>query len=37
MYAYVVMAALLGLLVNSLIWTAQRRLLKWHPSFRKRA
>jgi ABC-type nitrate/sulfonate/bicarbonate transport system permease component len=37
MYAYVVMAALLGLLVNSLIWTVQRRLLKWHPSFRKRA
>jgi len=37
MYAYVVVAALLGLLVNSLIWAAQRRLLKWHPSFRRRA
>jgi ABC-type nitrate/sulfonate/bicarbonate transport system permease component len=36
MYAYVVVAAVLGLLVNSLIWIAQRRLLKWHPSFRKR-
>ncbi|MDQ1644122.1 MAG: hypothetical protein QOJ50_306 [Cryptosporangiaceae bacterium] len=35
MYAYVVVAALLGLLVNSLIWIAQRRLLRWHPSFRK--
>jgi ABC-type nitrate/sulfonate/bicarbonate transport system permease component len=35
MYAYVVVAALLGLLVNSLIWIAQRRLLSWHPSFRK--
>jgi ABC-type nitrate/sulfonate/bicarbonate transport system permease component len=37
MYAYVVVAALLGLLVNSLIWFAQRRLLRWHPSFRKGA
>jgi ABC-type nitrate/sulfonate/bicarbonate transport system permease component len=37
MYAYVIVAALLGLLVNSLIWTAQRRLLRWHPSFRKEA
>jgi ABC-type nitrate/sulfonate/bicarbonate transport system permease component len=37
MYAYVIMAALLGLLVNTLIWIAQRRLLGWHPSFRKRA
>jgi ABC-type nitrate/sulfonate/bicarbonate transport system permease component len=37
MYAYVTTAALLGLLVNSLIWMAQRRLLGWHPSFRKRA
>jgi ABC-type nitrate/sulfonate/bicarbonate transport system permease component len=35
MYAYVVIAALLGLIVNSLIWIAQRRLLGWHPSFRK--
>jgi ABC-type nitrate/sulfonate/bicarbonate transport system permease component len=35
MYAYVVVAALLGLLVNSLIWIAQRRLLRWHPSFRQ--
>jgi ABC-type nitrate/sulfonate/bicarbonate transport system permease component len=37
MYAYVIVAALLGLLVNSLIWAAQRRLLSWHPSFRKQA
>jgi ABC-type nitrate/sulfonate/bicarbonate transport system permease component len=37
MYAYVVIAALLGLLVNSLIWAAQWRLLRWHPSFQKRA
>ena len=37
MYAYVVIAALLGLLVNYLIWAAQRRLLKWHPSSHKRA
>jgi ABC-type nitrate/sulfonate/bicarbonate transport system permease component len=37
MYAYVITAALLGLLVNSLIWIAQRRLLGWHPSFRKRS
>jgi ABC-type nitrate/sulfonate/bicarbonate transport system permease component len=35
MYAYVVVAAVLGLVVNSLIWVAQRRLLGWHPSFRK--
>ncbi|MCW2756298.1 MAG: hypothetical protein JWO46_44 [Nocardioidaceae bacterium] len=37
MYAYVVVAALLGLTVNSLIWLAQRRLLRWHPSFRQEA
>jgi ABC-type nitrate/sulfonate/bicarbonate transport system permease component len=37
MYAYVVVAALLGLVVNSLIWAAQRRLLRWHPSFRQEA
>jgi ABC-type nitrate/sulfonate/bicarbonate transport system permease component len=37
MYAYVIMAALLGLLVNSMIWLAQRRLLRWHPSFRTEA
>jgi ABC-type nitrate/sulfonate/bicarbonate transport system permease component len=37
MYAYVVVAALLGLSVNSLIWLAQRRLLRWHPSFRQAA
>lgn len=36
MYAYVVTAALLGLLVNSLVWCAQQRLLHWHPSFRER-
>jgi ABC-type nitrate/sulfonate/bicarbonate transport system permease component len=37
MYAYVVVAALLGLAVNSLIWIGQRRLLRWHPSFRQEA
>jgi ABC-type nitrate/sulfonate/bicarbonate transport system permease component len=37
MYAYVVVAAQLGLLVNSLIWAAQRRVLRWHPSFQKPA
>ena len=37
MYAYVTVAALLGLTVNSLIWLAQRRLLHWHPSFRQGA
>jgi ABC-type nitrate/sulfonate/bicarbonate transport system permease component len=37
MYAYVVVAAVLGLAVNSLIWVAQRRLLRWHPSFRQEA
>jgi ABC-type nitrate/sulfonate/bicarbonate transport system permease component len=35
MYAYVVVASLLGLVVNSLIWVGQRRLLRWHPSFRQ--
>jgi ABC-type nitrate/sulfonate/bicarbonate transport system permease component len=35
MYAYVVLAAQLGLLVNSLLWVAQRRVLRWHPSFQK--
>jgi ABC-type nitrate/sulfonate/bicarbonate transport system permease component len=35
MYAYVVVAAVLGLAVNSLVWLAQRRLLRWHPSFRE--
>jgi ABC-type nitrate/sulfonate/bicarbonate transport system permease component len=37
MYAYVVVAAVLGLAVNSLIWIGQRRLLRWHPSFRQEA
>lgn len=37
MYAYVVTAALLGLLVNSLIWVAQRRLLSRYPTFLRRA
>jgi ABC-type nitrate/sulfonate/bicarbonate transport system permease component len=36
MYAYVVVAALLGLTVNWLIWLARRRLLRWHPSVRGR-
>jgi ABC-type nitrate/sulfonate/bicarbonate transport system permease component len=35
MYAYVVVASFLGLVVNSLIWIGQRRLLRWHPSFRQ--
>ncbi|MCU1552199.1 MAG: cmpB 8 [Glaciihabitans sp.] len=34
MYAYVVVAALLGLIVNVGFWAAQRRVLHWHPSFR---
>jgi ABC-type nitrate/sulfonate/bicarbonate transport system permease component len=34
MYAYVVVAALLGLVVNAGFWAAQRRMLHWHPSFR---
>ena len=34
MYAYVVVAALLGLIVNAGFWAAQRRVLHWHPSFR---
>ena len=34
MYAYVVVAALLGLFVNAGFWAAQRRVLRWHPSFR---
>jgi ABC-type nitrate/sulfonate/bicarbonate transport system permease component len=34
MYAYVVVAALLGLVVNAGFWAAQRRVLHWHPSFR---
>jgi ABC-type nitrate/sulfonate/bicarbonate transport system permease component len=37
MYAYVVVAAVLGLLVNTLIWGVQSRLLSWHPSFRQEA
>jgi ABC-type nitrate/sulfonate/bicarbonate transport system permease component len=37
MYAYVVVAAVLGLAVNSLIWIGQRRLLRWHPSFQQEA
>jgi ABC-type nitrate/sulfonate/bicarbonate transport system permease component len=34
MYAYVVVAALLGLIVNVGFWAGQRRVLHWHPSFR---
>jgi ABC-type nitrate/sulfonate/bicarbonate transport system permease component len=34
MYAYVVVAAFLGLIVNAGFWAVQRRVLHWHPSFR---
>jgi ABC-type nitrate/sulfonate/bicarbonate transport system permease component len=34
MYAYVVVAAILGLLVNAGFWVVQQRLLHWHPSVR---
>ncbi|GAA1537299.1 ABC-type nitrate/sulfonate/bicarbonate transport system permease component [Microbacterium ginsengiterrae] len=34
MYAYVLVAAILGLIVNAGVWAAQRRLLRWHPSVR---
>ncbi|MBN9606555.1 MAG: ABC transporter permease [Actinomycetales bacterium] len=35
MYAYVLVAAVLGLIVNGGFWAAQRRLLRWHPSVRR--
>ncbi len=35
MYAYVLVAAFLGLLVNGAFWAAQRRMLHWHPSIRR--
>lgn len=35
MYAYVIVSAVLGLVVNGLFWEAQRRVLRWHPSMRK--
>lgn len=35
MYAYVTVAAVLGVLVNSGFWLTQRRILHWHPSFRE--
>jgi ABC-type nitrate/sulfonate/bicarbonate transport system permease component len=34
MYAYVIVSAVLGLLVNGGFWALQRRLLRWHPSVR---
>jgi len=37
MYAYVVVSALLGLLVNGVFWAVQRRVLRWHASIRKDA
>lgn len=37
MYAYVIVSAVLGLLVNGLFWEVQRRVLRWHPSMRKEA
>jgi len=35
MYAYVLVSALLGLLVNGAFWAGQRRVLRWHPSNRQ--
>jgi ABC-type nitrate/sulfonate/bicarbonate transport system permease component len=37
MYAYVLVAAILGLIVNVAFWTVQRRVLRWHASNRKDA
>ena len=34
MYAYVIVSAVLGLIVNGGFWALQRRLLRWHPSVR---
>lgn len=34
MYAYVIVSALIGLIVNGGFWALQRRLLRWHPSVR---
>ncbi|NEM91091.1 ABC transporter permease [Galbitalea soli] len=35
MYAYVLVSALLGLLVNAVFWLIQRRVLRWHSSQRR--
>lgn len=35
MYAYVIVCAALGLIVNAGFWALQRRLLRWHPSVRR--
>jgi ABC-type nitrate/sulfonate/bicarbonate transport system permease component len=37
MYAYVIVSAILGLIVNGGFWALQRRLLRWHPSVRGEA
>lgn len=37
MYAYVIVSALLGLIVNGGFWALQRHLLRWHPSVRGEA
>lgn len=37
MYAYVLVSAALGLLVNGAVWAVQRRVLRWHPSVRGEA
>lgn len=37
MYAYVLVSAVLGLIVNGGFWAAQRRILRWHPSVRGEA
>jgi ABC-type nitrate/sulfonate/bicarbonate transport system permease component len=35
MYAYVLVSALLGLVVNGVFWIVQRRVLRWHAANRK--
>ncbi|HEV7743178.1 MAG TPA: ABC transporter permease [Pseudolysinimonas sp.] len=37
MYAYVLVSALLGLIVNGVFWIVQRRVLRWHASNRQDA
>lgn len=34
MYAYVLVSAILGLVVNGFFWETQRHVLRWHPSMR---
>jgi ABC-type nitrate/sulfonate/bicarbonate transport system permease component len=35
MYAYVLVSALLGLVINGAFWIVQRRVLRWHASNRQ--